>query len=746
MKQLVCIILTVFFSSLSAISNAQPTPKLEGSFDIAQHPLIINKDNLKKTYNGLMKKGVGRRVGALALVDHNFIPSELSKYGWRCISRIGDVATLEGDESTAPYLTALHGILYVKKSSPVYVYMDSARKVTNVDQLHGTRPGGLTRKFSGKKVLFGIIDTEFDTRHPEFRDSLNNMRFVSLWDQTDTSNAIVNRYGYGTIKNHTQLMADDSFGFGPHYHGTLTASLAAGSNLKSKYYGVAPATSIVAVKMGKGDQTIVDGLRWIFSIADSLKLPCVVNLSLGNHDGPHDGTSLVDRAIDSLSKAGHIVVGAAGNDNGLFSHVALSIGSGEKKGTWVTPAVNSSESGVAPGVSGIEIWGEANKTLSATFYLLDTVKMTYRISRQTVSTTVTRLFNPDTIEWLDSTTLHKDTVIFHLLVEKKSPLNGKPHLQAVATSTNPALYMGVLLSVSGTTGGLVNAWSLVRKSLRSFSLAGYYDGDSLSSICELGGTGKSTITVGAYQSKGLQVLWDGKTDGVDDFGIHTLCGYSGRGPTIDGRIKPDITAPGSNLVGAMPRNIPDGLVVVWPDTTSREGRYCLSGGTSMASPVVAGIVALMLEADSSLTPAKVKQILQESAITDGTTGVISSPNNLWGAGKVNALGAMQKLLGIPVKEKNRKVAESSPMFMLESGAQGRIYIKNIPDVQSGQIYLQIFSMQGRLLLNKALSMNGSVTLPEQLPSGIYMVRAVNRGTVLCSSRIVKTKRIATAIQ
>lgn len=719
-----------------------------GTFSIARHPIVVTQSASRSK----VKAGApGATTRTMALVDATFSSRELADAGWRVVSRIGEVVTLEGDAATGPYLGALQGIRYVHRPGRVYSQLDSARKFTNVDQVHGTRPGGIGRNLTGKKVLIGVIDTEFDTRHPAFLDSTGAIRFVAVWDQAARySTGLPNSYRYGAIKNHAQILSDSLFGLDSlEPHGSMTTGLAAGSDkrywkgpVENAYYGVAPDAVLAGVKMGSTDVNIVDGLNWLFSLADSLKLPCVVNMSLGTHNGPHDGTSLVDRAIDNHSTTpGHIVVGAAGNDGDKLAHVTLSVARNESTGTWITPVTETRQSGGVLLWSAIEMWGEAGKNFSTGFYILDTLNKTYKQSVQNVSTTANSQFAPDTVVWIDSATQKRDTVIFNMGVERSSALNGKPHLQAFITSTNPRLHVGISTTVSGTTGGTVHAWNLYKTSFESFGIPGFIAGDSSYSVNELGGTSKCNITVGSFTSKLLIPLWNGK---FHDWGTdstkppHWLTAYSSHGPTVDGRIKPDIAAPGSDVTCPLARQYRGSAdIVVWPDTTSLAGRYISTGGTSVAAPIVTGIVALLLEADPTLTYDKVRGLLQETAINDTATGVIGTNyNNRFGAGKVNALGAVAKLLGVAAFEKRNAADPGRPMFAIVKLSGNRLQLSSSNKALFSGMAIEVYSINGRCLAKHLLAKDGVMAGTfSELSKGYYMVRAVRKEKVLCSTAI-----------
>ncbi len=123
---------------------------------------------------------------------------------------------------------------------------------------------------------------------------------------------------------------------------------------------------------------------------------------------------------------------------------------------------------------------------------------------------------------------------------------------------------------------------------------------------------------------------------------HQLSPFSSEGPTTDGRMKPDVCAPGESITAAWSR--------------SNTGYYT-GDGTSASAPVVGGLIATMLEANPYLTPAQVKQVLHETSMhnTERSIKYLLTPNNGYGWGSVHAPGAISRardmippMLDIPV--------------------------------------------------------------------------------------------------
>lgn len=123
-------------------------------------------------------------------------------------------------------------------------------------------------------------------------------------------------------------------------------------------------------------------------------------------------------------------------------------------------------------------------------------------------------------------------------------------------------------------------------------------------------------------------------------------GFSSIGPRIDGAIRPEIAAPGVAVISSISSYSTETYPSI-QDVFFNDRTYSFSAlsGTSMSSPMVSGIVALMLEANPKLTPMKIKEILKETARMDNyTTSTI--PNNSWGWGKVSAHNAVKRAVDL----------------------------------------------------------------------------------------------------
>ncbi len=147
-------------------------------------------------------------------------------------------------------------------------------------------------------------------------------------------------------------------------------------------------------------------------------------------------------------------------------------------------------------------------------------------------------------------------------------------------------------------------------------------------VCAAGNSGPDESTVGCPADTPA-ALTVGATDKSD-----SMASFSSRGPTKDGRVKPDICAPGKDIVSCKAAGIMKNKAI---DTY-----YISMSGTSMACPMVSGSIALMAQANPKLTPAQAKEILEKTALHGK-----SYPNNNSGYGRINVKSAVNLIGGKP---------------------------------------------------------------------------------------------------
>lgn len=613
---------------------------------------------------------------------------------------------------------------------------DTARIHSFVNQVHDGLNNGLPASIKGKGVVCGIVDIGFQTNHPTFYNSDGTrFRLVRFWHQNTTLGAKPAGYSYGsefTQAGDLKAIRDDD-----GTHGTHVAGIMAGSGFTTpqlRYRGMAPESDIVFVTIkytndslqgsAYGDYvvanpTILDGYKYIFDYAKSIGKPAVTNLSWGMHTGPHDGTSLFDLSVDKMAGPGQILVGANGNDAGHQMHVTGLL-DGD---TAYTFAIDRNRKDYPEENIYCDFWGPENENMGLNISVFDTLG-NLRHSEPFVYSAGSHVFRKTVAIGLN------DTLVYTIVGQKKYVNNGKPNLLLMAEMSNSALHR---LRIGITTRGKFHGWNsgqTYRWTSGSFldevkgnnQKGKYLAGTTSVSMSENGGTGKRTISTGSYINRKEWIDFKGIYRAQNWLTVGEISGFSSRGPTPDGRMKPDISAPGQLVASAVNNKQYAGWmdeVTTYTSQFNGETQYwTMFSGTSMASPHAAGIVALMLEACPTLTPEQVKFILSKTSTRDALTG--SDSNNNYGYGRINAFEAVKAALSIHNSKLNHFNAPVS-LAIFPVPAADKLALSG-KQLRFKQAEIGIYDQAGRCLLNNRLQFDsaGECELPiNQLPAGVY---------------------------
>lgn len=659
-------------------------------------------------------------VGAFLKIDkETFQKNNVESLGVKLNTEAGNFFTALIPINNLESLFEVEGIVSVEIAEKVHSTMDSARALTNVNQVHtGT---GLPQAYTGNGVIVGVIDEGFDYTHPTFIN-LNNQetRISRVWEQSGVTTAPMT---YGTeyvgspaILNRMRDKINKS-------HGTHVAGIAAGSGgiANSIYKGVAYDSEIVLVSTNMTDLGIFQGINYIFQQATSQNKPAVINMSLGKHVGPHDGTSAFDYSCENIVGNGKILVGAAGNEGSDLLHL----------GKTFSASSNTLESFVkfgasSAGTSTIDIWGEVGKNFKVAVNIYNINTNTYEAYTPYINTlSGTNTTTTSNYNLFDNDTFIPDLCTVEASYEQFNSQNNKPHVQFyINNSAQDDNYRIILLDFI-SSDGTVNSWCNTCTFNNLTYPSPIQNGDTNMTVGEIGGTGNSIISVGAYTSKNTYTAFNGTTinngplPSIDFPGaLGSVATFSSKGPTADGRFKPDITAPG-NVIASSVSRFDSNYVLTSPKTVSyltngtNNWLFGMMQGTSMSSPIVAGIIALWLQAKPNLTVAQIKTILQNTSIT---AGLGSLPNNTWGRGKINALTGVQyinQFLNIDTFDNlNSFVVNPNP-------TSSKIYITTKENVGTYEIYNALGQKVGEGTFNNSLE-DKELDL-SNLQNGLYIL-------------------------
>lgn len=529
----------------------------------------------------------------------------------------------------------LQGIKRFELTRKGYALLNIARKAIQVQQLI-TPPSG-TRAYKGNGIVIGIVDYGFDYTHPDFYDSTGTVfRIRKVWEQANNQGPHPTGFPYGSEFDTPREIRAAQTDTPTETHGTHVAGIAAGSGFGTIYYGVAPESELIFVSTTRTDVGIADGLRYVLNHASAVGKPCVINFSMGSQIGPHDGTSSFDRLCEQKSAPGMLFTGAGGNDGDIPLYLSNQFNRADGDtllSSFLIP-IGETNQMIA------DLWGAPGTQFDVAVALFDT------ITGQTI--TQSRFFTPGALKKVYTCSLNSgdSTAYIAQLATEIAPANSKPTVMVQFNSESVGAAQVPVVKIR-CYNGFVEGWA----SYASFSNLGlsapYRSGITTHTINEIGGTGKKIISAGAYCTKNT---WTDLSGGEFQYGPGAVLGeigpFSAKGPTADGRIKPDITCPGYGVVSAFSRYFTGSYPPSYYKVTevTFEGinyPFGILQGTSEAAPLVAGTLALFLEEDSTLDLDEARMIIQKTATSSPASSLLGLPNNVWGWGILNGTAAME---------------------------------------------------------------------------------------------------------
>lgn len=471
----------------------------------------------------------------------------------------------------------------------------------------------------GARVIVGIIDVQgFDFAHEDFLAGKDKTRWVRIWDQGGTARPHPKDFDYGAefkgehlnaalrnagsvhvapqeLERQSEMIAES--------HGTHVASIAAGNR------GVCPDALIAGVLVSLTEKDmdprksfydstrLSDAVEYLLDVAAELGLPISINVSLGTNGHAHDGSSAVSRWIDAaLNLPGRAVCVAAGNAGQEIAETPDDYG-------YVMGRIHTSGHIAATGFDTDIEWvvvGNGLADLSE-----NELELWYSPQdRFAVS------IKPPGMDWIGP--VEPTQFIQNRQLSNKTFLSVYNELYHPSNGCNyVALYLSPQLVTGAVVGVQAGMW-LVRlhgRDVRNGDFHGWIERDDPRPLGR----------------QGLKEYWNfpsffSERSNVDNSSVSSLgCGShiitvanldvdrqriaktSSQGPTRDGRSKPDIAAPGTDIVAAK-------------GFARKDDAWVSMSGTSMASPVVTGLAALMLGIDRQLTAAQIKGVLHRTAI------------------------------------------------------------------------------------------------------------------------------------
>lgn len=542
--------------------------------------------------------------------------------GGRPQGRRGQIVQVQTTLAELPKLLEDDNVAFVEIAEALKPPAPTLAALRPGPPVSGTRRyGDAAQHRNGEGVLIGIIDVQgFDFAHPDFLDSDGKSRFIRVWDQggdARPSPSASGQFSYGA--EFTREHFNDAIAAAPEMgipptdiekqsqmvegsHGTHVASIAAGNRgvcRKSQIAGV-----LISLPQSDDDRRLsfydssrlADAVDYLLALADERNMPVSINISLGTNGHAHDGSAAVTRWIDAaLAVPGRAVTVAAGNagqergesedDMGFVMgriHTSGQIGAAglERDIEWV--------------VVGNGIVDVSENELELWFSAQDRVAISVKPPGQ-------QWIGPvESGEFIQNRLLPDGTML-SVYNELYHPANGLNYI---------SVYLSPFYGAAEVVGVPAGTW-LIRLHGREIRDGRYHAWIERDDPRRLG-------RVGDRQAWAFPSFFTSASM-VDDTTVSSLgCANrvitvanldearnrinlsSSQGPTRDGRQKPDVAAPGTDIVAA--KGFADAA-----------DQWLGLSGTSMASPLVTGVIGLMLAVQPKLTAAQVEAIIRRTA-------------------------------------------------------------------------------------------------------------------------------------
>ncbi len=528
-------------------------------------------------------------------------------------------------------LAAQTGVVYLSKPPRLKPLLDISVPNIKADKVHNPDAEQLPRAYQGTGIIVGVVDSGIDIYHDDFINEDGTSRILYIWDQTEDRTAPGGAYTYGSEYSQAQIITHlqgtpsvfehDIDGHGTHVAGSSAANGRSGDG----YTGVAPKADLIIVKTTFDTTDVLNGVNYIFDKAETLGKPAVVNLSLGTHEGAHDGTDDFSNAIAQLVGEGKIVVAAAGNEGEDDIHAGYTTTAAEKS----TPFYfwGGSTFGY------VDFWydqpGQIDVKVEA-YTLSDTLigDTGWVLMGGAPVTGVTIQNGADTYGTMDLDAS-----------EIQNPHNQARHVRLdVDGSKIDSANVSFKLWTRGS--GSFDAW-IEDGSFGTSSDGAAYSGNGEKTVALPAATA-NIIAVANYVTRRAWTAFNGQYYNVSDT-LGDIAGTSSRGPSRNEVLtghKPEIAAPGSYIAASLSDD-----AVFWTDPSDMtpDGKHVFYMGTSMSSPHIAGVAALMLQKKNTLTPAQIVSLITENAVQHDIFYDGPLPTYTWGYGKVDVLATMRAI-------------------------------------------------------------------------------------------------------
>lgn len=729
MKRTVFLLLAMWLMAISAAVHAQTAWQ---KMSPGARRLVMQQSRAAKAMPARVPHGASRSVCAFVRVD-NCDSGVLDASGAKPLAQFGDIFIADVPLDGIAHLAADRRVNRIEIERGSRPTLDSIAFFTHSDPVHAGE--GLPQAFTGRGVVMGVMDVGFDLTHPTFRDPATGAcRISRFWDFLSTDTAQSNMYvGAEYVGAEAVERYAHSRDAAKIYHGTHTLGIAAGNGCGTIYRGMAPESDICLVSNAVNDDveyidtadyykytyaTDALGFKYIFDYAQSVGQPCVISFSEGSEQDLRGDDILYYSVLERMTGPGRIIVSSAGNAG--------------MRNTYMEKLARCNRAG-----SFLSAWG---KTLAFTMKSAgaftarivlhtergDTITMPTWSVCEAADSTLTGTLDVGGTEYKFGVSAYpscydsRETVYDMTITGPKHIGNAVPlSLELLGTGSHVEMFHG------NTTMGNNAADPSLCDAVPTHSIN---SPSSAPCVISVGGTACRPVYTNADGGEVVSVWGESGQRGT----------YSSVGPTFDGRIKPEVMAPGANIISSMSSFYmeaqPDDRknITARFDYGGRTYGWFSTGGTSMSSPAVGGIIALWLQANPNLSPDDIRGVFARTCTPCGDYG--ETPNNYCGYGQIDAYAGLLDVLSL---NSVRGISHNNPAKVrVRLLGDNRLSVQFSAVTQS-DIHIEIYDTTGRAVASHTLAKGDThyIISTDALPCGIYAVQvngaeADTRGSVL----------------
>lgn len=698
---------------------------------ISEQALQLRKNSTLSAKSTSIQKEDNRRICCfMKTTDGCDIDALMEEVNGTCHMKMDDLCIVTLPVRNLEKISTARGIRRIEaKRTRNMCFNDISRTILRAESANsGASP--LPHPFTGKGTMLGIMDIGFDLTHPNFLSSDGKtLRIRSMWDQLDlTSPSSVTltmtlmpekgngkqfssspfspeKYSIpigGIHEGSDNLLAYAHSADGlEQTHGTHTLGSAAGNGFGTPYIGTAPEAEICCVANVCEDnanlipdslkyiytQTLdILGFKYLFDCADAMGKPCVITFSEGGIQDFKGDDVLYYEALEQLTGPGHIIVSAAGNRGQGVNYLHKkstdkSVGTGLLKWAAAEARMPFIIDSAAPVNLKLIAYGKNEREgINDTI----TMRLDYPKGNENSNPNINPNIseNPNLSELTDTLETHFGTDTYKII------------RTAYRNCYDSSRFVYDLTIVGETMIGYAFDVDLVLEDIGNnadvqlFSTTGELISNSHGNRCDATNeknivspaSAPCVICVGAtaYRTETTNYLGEYMPNNLGENGEKAT--YSSVGPTFDGRIKPDVMAPGTNIISSYSsyylQENPEASDITWDvehfTYNDRTYPWNCNTGTSMACPLAAGIIAMWLEACPTLTPQGVLDVIAKTSrrpdaasssrtqsFSSGKESPLTYPNNLYGYGEIDAYAGLMYIMQFDgIKEVSKKPARN----------------------------------------------------------------------------------------